>query len=499
MLSNDVLLSIFDFSAVEDLSEFDAERMPGRREIEAWWQTLVHVCRQWRCVIFSSPRRLNLRLRCSMGTPRDALDVWPAFPFVICGNVDPGRLDNLIALLELSDRVCQINFTFNNTSSDFEAVLEAMQKPFPELTDLALWCPHSASIPPLPDSFLGGSAPRLRNLSLCNISFPGLPKLLLAATQLIGLFLSRIPLSGYISPDAMVAVLSTLACLESLNLHFQSPRSRPDRATQHLPSLTHSALPVLTELKFQGAFVEYLEDLVARIDVPQLRTLGITFFNQVVYTPQLVEFICRTPKLNVIENSCFVFGHYDIPTTLSGIYDRREFTVKIPCGGLDQQLSSLAQIFTSSLPPLSTLEDLYVYENQNSQLDRENDIEITAWLELLHPFMGVKYLYLSKQFVRRIKRALQVLVGDRSTEVLPALQSILLEGLQSSRSVQEGIGQFVAPRQVINHPITVAYWERRKKDERKKDDEDEESEDDDEDDADEDEFDGNGNGEVGDD
>ena len=60
------------------------------------------------------------------------------------------------------------------------------------------------------------------------------------------------------------------------------------------------------------------------------------------------------------------------------------------------------------------------------------------------PFTGVKDLYISKQFVRRVEPALQVLVGDRSTEVLPAIQNIFLKGLQWSGSVPEGIRQFVA-------------------------------------------------------
>ena len=72
-----------------------------------------------------------------------------------------------------------------------------MQEPFQELTDLVL---KSNSIPekvlPLPDSFLSGSAPRLRNLLLLGVPFPGLPKLLLTATHLVNIQLHHIPHSG---------------------------------------------------------------------------------------------------------------------------------------------------------------------------------------------------------------------------------------------------------------------------------------------------------------
>jgi hypothetical protein len=82
----------------------------------------------------------------------------------------------------------------------------------------------------------------------------------------------------------------------------------------------------------------------------------------------------------------------------------------------------------------------------------------TPWLELLHRFTAVKDLYLSKEFALSIVPALQELVGERTTEVLPTLQNIFLEGFQSSGLIYEGIGQFVAARQVTSHPVTVSCW-----------------------------------------
>ena len=55
--------------------------------IEAW-QLLVHVSRQWRGLVLESPRRLNLQLYCMLKTPaRDKVDIWPAFPLIITGNM----------------------------------------------------------------------------------------------------------------------------------------------------------------------------------------------------------------------------------------------------------------------------------------------------------------------------------------------------------------------------------------------------------------------------
>jgi hypothetical protein len=104
------------------------------------------------------------------------------------------------------------------------------------------------------------------------------------------------------------------------------------------------------------------------------------------------------------------------------------------------------------------LEDLYIYEYPTWPPDWKDDIESGLWLQLLHPYIAMKNLYLSEEIARRIRHALQELAEGRTTEVLPALQSIFLERLESSGPVQEGIGKFVAARQVASRPIEVSSW-----------------------------------------
>src|SRR5882672_2769783 len=136
-----------------------------------------------------------------------------------------------------------------------------MQKPFPELTRLELWLGNGDLVPVLSDSFLGGSAPRLRELILSEVPFPSLPKLLLSAQGLVKLLL-EIPDSGYFSPEAMATALTVMTRLESLEIRFSDPQSFPDPASQ-LPPLTRFVLPALTQLEFNGDY-EYLEDLLLR-------------------------------------------------------------------------------------------------------------------------------------------------------------------------------------------------------------------------------------------
>jgi hypothetical protein len=106
------------------------------------------------------------------------------------------------------------------------------------------------------------------------------------------------------------------------------------------------------------------------------------------------------------------------------------------------------------------MENLYIYENLYSPPNWKDDIENAEWLDLLLPFTAVKNLYVSKQFSSRITPALLELTEGRTTEVLPALQNVLLEGFQPSEPVQEGITQFISARGLTNHPVAISVWDR---------------------------------------
>jgi hypothetical protein len=86
-----------------------------RRKIESW-QSLVHVCRRWRGLVFGSLCRLNLQLYCVPTSARKSLDFWPALPLLIQGHVSEPIVDNIVAELEHSDRICQIYLNCHTTS-----------------------------------------------------------------------------------------------------------------------------------------------------------------------------------------------------------------------------------------------------------------------------------------------------------------------------------------------------------------------------------------------
>jgi len=372
------------------------------------------------------------------------LDIWPELPIVIMGG-DPTLEggDNVIDALELNDRVCRIDFWDISSSVLERCVAAGMQGPFPALTDLELFS-FNEMAPVISDSFLGGSAPRLQRLSLNGIPFPALPNLLLSATDLVHLNLWNIPHSGYISPLMMVTCLSALPELKFLFLQFRSPRSRPDKARRLRPPLTRTILPALTYFSFKGV-TEYLEYLIARVDVPLLENMSITFFNQLVFDIlQLPKFLCRTEKLTALDQANMGFYEGSISVALlpkTRTVDPTTVTLGISCSRLDWQLSSLIQVCNSALPTLSTLECLNLGTNFHGPhlLPGQDDIEDTQWLELLRPFTNVKNLHLSEKVAPCVAPALQGLTGERITEVLPVLQDLFLDGFQSSPTVLEAV------------------------------------------------------------
>ncbi|KAI0290798.1 hypothetical protein BC826DRAFT_970259 [Russula brevipes] len=370
---------------------------------------------------------------------RKMLDIWPALPIVIYGDTTSREgADNIVAALEHRDRVCRIILV---TTLNFDRFAAAMNEPFPELTTLIL----DGLV--LPDSFLGGFAPRLRTLYSNGISYPALPKLLSSASNLVTLDLFDIPHSGYISPEAMVTGLSALTRLERLSIEFPSPRPRPDQPSP--PPSIRTVLPALNYLSFRGVS-EYLEDLTSRIDAPLLCNLSITFFNQPIFnTPRHSSFISRAERLRPQSQAQLTLsaGLVNLSYKTAG---GPGFNLTILCTTSDGLLSSLTH---SPFLSFFNLEHLEIREGPRAP--RWEDVENIQWLELLRLFTTVKRLSLCKKSTPRIMHVLQELPGEGMMDVFPALQSISLPETSLSGPVKEAFARFLTARQLFGHPVAV--------------------------------------------
>ena len=353
VLPDNALLEIFAFCLVEEL-----EPHLTWSHVQTW-NTLVHVCPRWRTIIFASPRRLDLRIRCTARTPvKEMLDIWPALPLVIWRKPGVYALsqeedaDNIAAALEHNDRVCQIVLDYL-PGSLLERLATVIQESFPALTHLQISV-MDMSKPVVPEAFLGGSAQHLRLCILRGVAIPGIQKLLLSAGGLVTLHLWNVPHSGYVSPEAMVTCLYPMHNLEDLAIGFESPLSRPDRPNRYLYPDTRVVLPALTRFHFRGVS-EYMEDLLSRIDFPLLDDVRIGLFNQLIFvTPQLHNFLARTEKFKELNHATLEFFSRHIAFRFESV----SLSLEVSCRKLDWQLSSMAQVCNSLSPLFSTLERL---------------------------------------------------------------------------------------------------------------------------------------------
>jgi len=387
------------------------------------------------------------------------LDIWPALPIVIDACITDSRrsgVTNIVAALKRHDLVCRINILGVPNSLLKSA---AMKKRFPELTYLTLRS-NQENAPIIPESFLGGSVPRLQSLEFRGIPFlfPVQGKLLLSATDLVTFRLLDIPNSAIISPELIVTALSALTRLKELFIGFRSPRPRADRERRHPSLLKCLVLPSLAEFHFKGDS-EYLDGVVGRINAPALDSVTITFFNQLVFdTPLLRDFFSRTELFQKPHRADVLVTTFAITFMLFQLgrkVERRMLEVTISSSVAEWQVSSLAEFCSRSFPPLPTLKRLVIYADMYWGPRSSGGSESAPWLELLHSFATVKNMYLSGCLVPYVTPALQELSEEGVPEVLPVLRHVYIG--RSSNPAQEAMAQFVAARQLSGHPLIIHH------------------------------------------
>ena len=189
----------------------------------------------------------------------------------------------------------------------------------------------------------------------------------------------------------------------------------------------------------------------------------MAFFDGIWTAPEIDQFISRTPTLGAYDEARFIFDGHKALVRIRQSHphaDHGMLEVEILSRSGGQQFSSLLKICTSSSHLLLAVENLYIDGYPSSSLYGN-----TKWVDLLLLFTAVKNLYVSKSFSVDIALALQELVGRKrtTTEVLPVLKNVLLEGSppwKISNSVQEVIGHFIFARQLTNNHVALSVWDR---------------------------------------
>jgi hypothetical protein len=434
-------------------------------DLNSWeWHLLVQVCRRWRQIVFASPRRLNLRIPCTRRTlVGKNLGIWPILPI----DVDDRDLlsnitqeDNILAALKHLDRVYHVRLSISE--SQLQTLATAMQEPFPILTRLFIssyWDDHD-DVSALPTIFLGGSAPRLQAIGLSNISYPALPTLLLSTSDLVKLDLKNIPLTGYISPEAMVASLAALPKLEIFVMEFEW-RAFHDHRTGP-PPVTRTILPALSFFVFRGVR-GYLENLVGRIDGPRLKHISIATYRLVGFQfVQLSRFIdhsvgpklaqCRHAEVSFL-NRRVTFNFFHHPDD-SG----QDRTTVISYLGIDWEDTQVLRQLPVTLSNVVHLQITFSPEDSlPTGITVPTGLSIQLF-QLIRQFSAMQTLLIDSQLSGFVASILGHIPEVMMTEALPSLELLCLEGYRWRHTVQ--VDKFGTARRHSDHPVTIVNTSR---------------------------------------
>ncbi|KAH9074118.1 hypothetical protein EDB83DRAFT_2354864 [Lactarius deliciosus] len=259
----------------------------------------------------------------------------------------------------------------------------------------------------------------------------------------------------------MVAHLAALPKLQTLHIGFLSPDSLPDQII--LPPATRTVLPALNHF---SCACDYMENFVARIDAPQLRSIEIYYLDHHLDLQashqalldsefkQLSEFINRSESLKRT-----LSGHCQI------IVDDIEDAVECCFGGtigdkvelktgifVYHRISHFAHVLSRISPVLSNIIHFAINPERSKPSSRSSlaDLNLFEWLHLIRPFSSAQTLFVAAIFAGHVSSVLRDTARLRISEVLPALELLCLED-QPVSSVDE----LIAVRRYSGHPVTV--------------------------------------------
>jgi hypothetical protein len=250
----------------------------------------------------------------------------------------------------------------------------------------------------------------------------------------------------------MVVGLAALPSLKTFTIEFQSAVPYPDQIRPR----PRNILPALTFFQFRGAS-EYLENLVAQIDGPQLIEIVMVYSKQSVDSPvaQLCCLVDRSvsPRSILFRRAHITILDGRINFTLYGDanypgWDRRPSKTTISWEAIDRQVSHMAQVLRQFSSALSNVVHLELEACLGK--DHQSEYMDVEWLHLLHQASAVQTLNVSWSLAGHIALALQGITEETVAEVLPSLELIYLQHRPSS-----SVEKFVAVRQLSGRPVTV--------------------------------------------
>jgi hypothetical protein len=467
ILDDDSLLNIFYLYRPFLLGEEDQNvnirfKGGGQWARERWWYRLAHVCQRWRNLILGSASYLGLCLVCTYGTPvADMLVHSPPLPLVIdiydeTRDITAKDEEAIILALEQRDRVRRIRFLLPVLKHWQQKLIMAIDGEYPILEYLILWGlpEEKRTVFTLPGTL---QTPHLRHMAI-NSSFLIQFQLLMTAVGLVTLHVALYHPSTYFQPTVLLQSLSMMPQLEILLIafHYPIPNRDVERHLNRTPIMTHVTLPNLRTLalKAVGAFSEAV---LGQITASHLEILEISYPERFTFfVPQLLQFMERTENFR-FDRARFNFSNELVyvgvnpPETNMPV---SAFSIVVNCWHLDEQVSSVAQIFTSLSKIFSAVEHLILAHEVHSRSSEEhNEADRTEWRKLLRSFGNVKTLRVHHGLVEELSRCLRLEDGEHPLELLPELQKLIYSG--SGNANDDAFTPFIDSRQNAGRPVTL--------------------------------------------
>ncbi|KAF8502392.1 hypothetical protein F5888DRAFT_1800904 [Russula emetica] len=421
---------------------------------ERWWYRLAHICQRWRNLILGSASYLGLCLVCTYGTPvADMLAHSPPLPLVIDyydHDITAEGEEAIIFALEQQDRVRRIRL--NISVRKLQKLIKAMDGEYPILEYLVLDPREDKStVLILPETL---QTPHLRHLAIdCSISIRS--PLLGTAAGLVTLHFALRHPSTYFQPTVLLQWLSLMPQLEILGIFFYFPVPNHDveRQLMRTPITTHVTLPNLRAFAFQ-AVSAYSEAVLSRITASRLENFQICYPKQLTYSvPQLLEFMGRTENLRFDRAEVHFYNERVYVEVNPPEAKTFAFSTNVNCWHLDEQVSSVTQIFNALSQIFSAVEHLTLsYEAHSQSSEEHNEVDRTEWRKLFRSFNNVKTLRIEDGLVGELSRCLPLEDGEHPLELLPELQELTYQG---SGNTDDAFIPFIDSRQNAGRPVTL--------------------------------------------
>ena len=265
------------------------------------------------------------------------------------------------------------------------------------------------------------------------------------------------PHTGHISPEAMAAGLAGSPRLDSIEFCFQDEVFHSDRTP--LPPVTRTVLPALTSFSFSGV-TTYLEDLVARMDCPQLNRIRITYTRSTGHVDfqvsQLFKFInlSEDPRLTHFRwaDVCFQVADSHSGTCLNLYHEPNDgYGVDISLYSKERSVPHLMQLLGEFSAMLSDVPHLSILP-----LGLGQQMGHSECVQVLRLFTAAQTLYVYGYHAREFALELEAVDRETVAGLLPALDLVCLDSDSGGPRRQEiHIPKFDAARRLSGLPITI--------------------------------------------